>query len=329
MGENCIYILARQSSIHVCMYVCMHCQAAYVAYIACPIPLIHKVATCIKPSLFFSRSTENVLFGQDYCDKFNPQDYLQTYSVANLGPLHLLRLKELLQFYQSYPPTAKLRILDIGSGPSIANSISAAPHAAEIILSEYTEANRSTLLQWLNSDPNAFDCTHVFKHVVVDLEGKPAKEIQTRADLVRKVVKAVVPCDVTQDPPIPTEYVDEYDIVTEFLCLTAACATKEDYKAALVRLHALLKSGGKIVLYTVHCKDAPTNASYSVGPHNFFELRISEDFIFKSLEEAGFCDVKVIAWRREDLNLPDDMFPDFASFSFITASKLKQKLSSC
>ena len=67
----------------------------------------------------------------------------------------------------------------------------------------------------------------------------------------------------------------------------------------------------------------------SVGSHIFFELRISENFIFKSLEEAGFCDVKVIAWRREDSNLPDDMFPDFSSFSFITASKLKQKLSPC
>ena len=214
---------------------------------------------------------KKALFGQDYCDKFNPDDYLQAnYSVTNLGPFHLFKLNALHTFYQSFPPTAKLRILEIGSGPSIANIISAAPHAAEIVLSEYTEANRSTLLQWLNSDPNAFDCTHVFKHVVVDLEGKPAKEIQTRVDLVRKVVKAVVPCDVNQNPPIPTEYVDQYDIVTEFLCLTAACATKEDYKAALVRLHALLKSGGKIVLYTVHCKDAPTNASYICWVSHFF-----------------------------------------------------------
>ena len=273
---------------------------------------------------------KKVLFGQDYCDKFNPNDYLQeNYSVNNLGPFHLFKLNSLHQFYQSYPSTAQLRVLDIGSGPSIANIISAAPHAAEIVLSEYTEANRSALLQWLNNDPNAFDLTHVFKHIVVDLEGKSEEEVPIRAELVRKVVKAVVPCDVTQDPLILTEYVDQYDIVTEFLCLTAACATKEDYKAALVRLYALLKSGGKIVLYTVHCKDAPTKASYSVGPHSFFELRISEDFVFKSLEEAGFCDMKVIAWRREDSNLPDDMFPDFASFSFITASKLKQKLNSC
>ena len=73
---------------------------------------------------------------------------------------------------------------------------------------EYTEANRAALLQWLNNDPDAFDWTHVFKHVVVDLEGKSEEEVPARAELVRKVVKAVVPCDATRDPPIPPQYMD-------------------------------------------------------------------------------------------------------------------------
>ena len=266
------------------------------------------------------------MFGEDYCDKFNPQDYLQlNYSVANVIQLHVFRLKELHKFYQSYPPRAKLKILDIGTGPSISNTISAAPYAAEIVLTEYTEANRSTLLQWLNNDPNAFDCTHIFKHVVVDLEGKTEEEIPTRAELVRRVVKAVVPCDVNQDPPIPIEYVNQYDIVTESLCLTAACATREDYKAALVRLHALLKPGGKIVVYVVHFKDAPDQASYPVGPHRFFELRIPRDFVLKSLEQVGFGDVKVVALMKEDFEIPDDYVADVTvtGVSFITASKMK------
>ena len=267
---------------------------------------------------------ERILFGEDYCDKFNPQDYLQTYyGVANLGPIHLFKLKQVHQFYQSYPSSAKLRILDIGTGPSIATMISAASYAAEIVLSEYTEENRSTLLKWLNNDPNAFDCTHLFKHIVVDPEGKTEEEVPIRAELVRKVVKAVVPCDVNRDPPIPSQYVDQYDIVTEFLCLTAACATREDYKAALVRLHALLKHGGKIVQYTIHSKDAPTQASYPVGPYKFFELRISRDFVLKLLEQSSFCDVKVTAVRREELGLPDDFVPNLTGVSFITASKIK------
>ena len=99
------------------------------------------------------------------------------YSVTNLAPFQVFKLKRLHEFYQSYLSAAKLKILDIGTGPSIANIISAAPHAAEIVLSEYTEANRSALLQWLNSDANAFDWTHILKYVVVDLEGKAEEEV--------------------------------------------------------------------------------------------------------------------------------------------------------
>ena len=272
---------------------------------------------------FFSRrSTERILFGKDYFDKFNPQNFLQIYySATNLSLALLFRLKELHKFYQSYPSTAKLRILDIGSGPNIANIISAAPYAAEIVLSEYTEANRSALLQWLNNDPNAFDWTHIFKHIVVDLEGKTEEEVPIRAELVRKVVKAVVPCDVNQDPPIPPQYENHYDIVTDFLCLVTACATREDYTAALVRLHALLKSGGKIVLYTPET-NTPTPFSYPVGPHKFFDLPLTTDVILKSLEQAGFCEIKRMAQTREELGLPDDLVPEVVAFSFITASKM-------
>ena len=245
---------------------------------------------------------------------------MQTYySPTNLSPIHLFRLKELHKFYQSYPSSTKLKILDIGTGPTIANIISAAPYAAEIVLSEYTEANRSALLQWLNNDPNAFDWTHIFKHSVVDLEGKSGEEVPIRAELVRKVVKAVVSCDVNQDPPIPTECVDQYDIVTDFLCLVSACVTTEDYTAALVRLHALLKPGGKIVLYTPEYENTLTPPSYPVGPYQFFDLPLTRDIILKSLQQAGFCDVKRIVKTTEDLGYSE---PAVFGYSFITASKI-------
>ena len=266
------------------------------------------------------------MFGQDY-DKFNPQDYLHTYyGVDTLGlrPFLPLILKTLHDFYQSCESTeAKLKILDVGSGPVIAQTISAAPYAAEIVLSDYTEANRAALLQWLNNDPNAFDWTHIIKHIVVNLEGKSEKEVQERAELVRKVVKAVVHCDVNHDPPISPEYVSQYDIVTAFLCLSAACATREDYVAALVRLHALLKSGGKIVLLNADIIEQVTltQSSYTVGSQEFFVLRLSRDFISKLLEQAGFCDIDVTIVPRPDPG-PDEPNLDIVGFSFITASKM-------
>ena len=243
------------------------------------------------------------------------------YSANNLGPFRLFGLKQVHEFYQSYASTSKLKILDIGSGPTIAYTISAAPFAAEIVLSEYTEANRAALSQWLNNDPKAYDWTHIIKHVVVDLEGKSEEEVPVRAELVRKVIKAVVPCDATRDPPVPPQYVDQYDIVTDFLCLVSACATTEDYVAALVRLHALLKPGSKIVLYTPERKEASTPASYPVGSPQFFALRLSKALIFESLEQAGFCDVQAMALMRENLGIPEDHNPDVVALCFVTASK--------
>ena len=239
-------------------------------------------------------------------------------------PVQFFALKQVHELYQSYASTeTKLKILDIGSGPSIAYTISAAPHAAEIVLSEYTEANRAALLQWLNNDPGAFDWTHIFKHVVVDLEGKTEEEIPIRAKLVRKVIKAVVPCDANSDPPIPPQYVNQYDIVTDFLCLVGACATTEDYVAALVRLHALLKPGGKIVLYTSERKEAPTPGSFPVGSQQFFDLRLSRDTITSSLKQAGFCDVEATLLTQQDLQLQNCPMPeDVVAFSFITARKM-------
>ena len=126
-------------------------------------------------------------------------------------PVRLFLVKQVHEYYHSYKSTAsKLRILDVGTGPVIAHTISAAPHASEIVLSEYSEANREALLQWLKNDPKSHDWTPFFKHVVVDFEGKSEEEVPIRAELVRKVVKAVVPCDVNSDPPIPTEYVSFY-----------------------------------------------------------------------------------------------------------------------
>ena len=276
-------------------------------------------------NILLFRSTTKPLFGEEYSDKFDPQVYLRMYYTDNSDPFRLFLMKQLHDFYQSYDSTAsKLKILDIGAGPVIAYTISAAPYASEIVLSEYTEANRNTLLKWLNNDPEAHNWTPFFRYIVVDLESKSEEKVPVRAELVRKVVKAVVPCDVNSDPPIPAQYVDQYDIITAFLVLAAACATQEDYVAALVRLHALLKPGGAIVLYASEMNEPPTQPpfSYPVGSHNFFDLQLPRGSISTLLEQAGFCDVKIRPLARQGLQVAEDEYPPYVSFNFVTAYKM-------
>ena len=93
--------------------------------------------------------------------------------------------------------------------------------------------------------------------------------------------------------------------------------------AALVRLHALLKSGGKIVLSTTDRKEevTSTETSYTVDSQGFFVLRLSRDLISKSLKQAGFCDIKVTVLPRQFLR-PDEPSLDAVGFNFVTASKM-------
>ena len=76
------------------------------------------------------------------------------------------------------------------------------------------------------------------------------------------------------------------------------------------------------MLNTPEVEDALTPISYPVGPHKFFDLPLTGDIIFKSLEQAGFCEIKIMKITREDLGLSDDVVPDAVAFSFITASKM-------
>ena len=96
--------------------------------------------------------------------------------------------------------------MDYGCGPVIANTISAAAKASSIVLSDFTPNNRKALRQWLNIDSAAFDWSPYFKYVVRDMEGKGEQEVKERQELVCKLVKAVVHCDITQDPPIDPDY---------------------------------------------------------------------------------------------------------------------------
>ena len=95
------------------------------------------------------------------------------------------------------------------------------------------------------------------------------------------------------------------------------------YVAALVRLHALLKSGGKIVVSTTDRKEqvTSTETSHTAGSQEFFVLQLSRDFISKSLKQAGFCNIEVTVHPRPNFR-PDEPNLDILSFNFITASKM-------
>ena len=257
-------------------------------------------------------------FGKDYETRFDVQQYLRQ-CFTDISPICCFLLRELHKLCAELKAGHRnLSVLDIGTGPIIAYSISVAPYASKIVLAEYANPNRAALTAWLENQKDAYDWMPCFKMIVTEMEGKDEMEVKRRVAMVREKIKAVVPCDITKDPPIPQEYMYQYDIVQSFLCLQAACQTKEECTAGIARMASLVKSGGKIILYFVEREEVEGKAFYLVGSEKFFTLPLSKDFVVKSIEDAGFCDVKLTTLQRDQIH---DALPSLLLFFFVSATK--------
>ena len=133
-------------------------------------------------------------------------------------------------------------------------AIPAASKSSEIVLCEYTERNRNALRQWLSGDSEAFDWSPHFSYVVRDLEGKSEQEVRERQEKVRKLVKAVVHCDITQDPPIDPDYNQCYDVLSLSLVIEGVANNLDEFRSLLGKVCKLIKPGGMMFYYGVENK---------------------------------------------------------------------------
>ena len=217
-------------------------------------------------------------------------------------------------------------MLDYGCGPALAYNISAAGVNAEIVLAEYGEKCRNTLQDWLNHSPIAWDWTPYIKHVICDLEGKDESEVLKREENLRKAVKAVVPCDITQDPPIAKGYERPYDVVLSMLCIENGCLVRNEYKAAVRRIATLVKTGGNLLLYTSvrnREENDDTPGYYYAGEEKHIQVALPLQFVLTTLKESGFAVVETNELpEKESAALCKVAKTDLESTAFITATKL-------
>ena len=240
---------------------------------------------------------QQLLFGESYHKKFDPKIYLQEkFTDVDSSPLKTSPLKPLYNFYKSYSATHSkgLEVLDLGCGPTIAYVISAAEYASQIVLAEYTEPNRVEITKWIEKHSDAHDWTPFFKYVITEVEGRRSEEIATREEKLRNAIKAVVPCDLTKDPVMGSEYMQEYDVVQAFLCLEAASSSKDDFVSILKRIWTLTKPGGAFILYSVQRKEQPGPGVYDFGGTLVYNLRVSVEFVRSSLLTVGFDNIETV-----------------------------------
>ena len=207
----------------------------------------------------------------------DPNGYLETTLQPFYRAMKDFPLTGLHRFFTQKHSTSKgapLKVLDYGCGPVLAYDISAAGANAETVLAEYGEKCRNALQDWLNHSPSAWDWTLYIKHVVCDLEGKDETEVQKRDENLQKAIKAVVPCDITQDSPIAEGYEGPYNVVMSMLCIENGCLMRNEYEAAMQRLATLVKKGRNLLLYSSvrnREENDDTPGYYYVGEESIFK----------------------------------------------------------
>jgi 2-polyprenyl-3-methyl-5-hydroxy-6-metoxy-1,4-benzoquinol methylase len=219
-----------------------------------------------------------------------------------------------------------MKVLDYGCGPVLAYSTCAAGANAEIVLAEYGEKCRSALQDWLDRSPSAWDWTPYIKHVICDLEGKDETEVDTRKETLRKAIKAIVPCDITQDPPIAKGYEGPYDVVMSMLCIEHGCLTRQEYKAAVKRIATLVKREGNLLIHsTIRNREEgnDTPGYYYINEKKHIEVALSLQFVLMTLKECGFSVIETNKLPEKESNaLSIGEERDLDSTAFIIAKKL-------
>ncbi|XP_059563801.1 nicotinamide N-methyltransferase [Myotis daubentonii] len=221
-----------------------------------------------------------------YLSHFNPRDYLEKYysfgstQSAENQILRLL-LKKLFNIFCVAGVKGDL-LIDIGSGPTIYQLLSACESFKTIIATDYTDQNLQELEKWLKKEPGAFDWSPVVTYVC-ELEGNRVKG-QEKEEKLRRAVKQVLKCDVTQSRPLGAASLPLADCLLSTLCLDAACPDLPTYRTALRNLSSLLKPGGHLVLV-----DALKSSYYMIGEQRFSSLSLDREAVEAAVREAGYA----------------------------------------
>lgn len=272
-------------------------------------------------------ATEDVKLRFSNYDSFDPFSYIKR-KYATMSELVAVPLREMHSVFTKelanrHGGSGGLKILDYGCGPVPIYLCSVPESNSEIVFAEYGEANRDVIRMWVDNTPGCPDYTPFFKYTVQDLEGQIGDgPVLKRQEDLRKLIKAVVPCDATKDPPIAPGYEGPYDYILCSLCLTVTAANIEEYSSNLGRVTSLLKPGGKLFLNSIEARQGDY-FMYNAGMEEFYALSMNTSSLERVLRENGYVDAKMI---RTDIDETPGAYqyvsPEVSALIFVVATKL-------
>ncbi|XP_013378780.1 nicotinamide N-methyltransferase [Lingula anatina] len=243
--------------------------------------------------------------GEEYHSLFDTQAYLKEYYRSDLPHIGYVenRDESKLFTYRALSGVKGEMVLDLGSGPSINNHISAANWFNELIFSDFTASNREALQKWKDGEMDVFDWDPAFKHVA-GLEGDEIMW-ETDKENFRKKMTDIYACDVRKDNPLHPVICEPFDCVTSFFCLEQACGDGTDFEQVIKNVSSLLKDGGVLILGNVL-----DETRYKIGGVWFRTLGVGKETIIKGVEKAGLRDIKWYSCQTPEVQFSDatDMY---------------------
>lgn len=259
---------------------------------------------------------------------FDPRAYLEsrcnpTELTKNCAHFSCFVITSIHQFFVSHADqllkASPISVIDYGCGPVIANVISAAEYASEIVLAEHTDSSRDCIQQWVDNNPSSFDWSHYFSYIVQQLEGKSQEEIAKREVTLRRLIKAIVPCDLTKDPLISPQYSGPYDILINIVVIDNSAINTQEFEKQMNSLSTLIKPGGYLLFLTPVMVESETDKDccydhYTINGQDFNMIIVSKAYLKSLLVKIGFEEINII----DDPNGP--FFP-LKILQFVSARK--------
>ncbi|XP_037349763.1 phenylethanolamine N-methyltransferase [Talpa occidentalis] len=185
--------------------------------------------------------------------RFEPRAYLRNNHAPPRGDLSSpdgvgpWKLRCLAQTFATGEVSGRT-LIDIGSGPTIYQLLSACAHFEDITMTDYLEVNRRELGLWLREEPGAFDWSEYSQHVC-RIEGH-GESWQEKERQLRARVKRVLPIDVHQPQPLGTGSLAPLpaDALVSTFCLESVSPDLASFQRALDHITTLLRPGGHLLL---------------------------------------------------------------------------------
>lgn len=174
-------------------------------------------------------------------------------------------------------------LIDIGSGPTIYQLLSACAHFQDITMTDFLEVNRQELVLWLQEDPGAFDWSAYSQHVCL-IEDK-GESWQEKERQLRARVKRVLPIDVHQPQPLGAGSPAPLpaDALLSTFCLEAVSPDLASFQRALDHITTLLKLEGHLLLI-----GALEESWYLAGEARLAVVPLREEEVREALVHCGY-----------------------------------------